>query len=57
MAGVAAWLVPAQIQKLFGWLADRTGSFDAGLAMAGLLPLLAIPALWLFWRDSTSKAP
>jgi len=57
MAGVAAWLVPAQIQKLFGWLADRTGSFDVGLAVAGLLPLLAIPALWLFWRDSTSKAP
>ena len=57
MAGVAAWLVPAQIQKVFGWLADRTGSFDAGLAVAGLLPLLAIPALWLFWRDSTSKAP
>jgi ACS family hexuronate transporter-like MFS transporter len=26
VAGVAAWLVPAQIQKLFGALADRTGS-------------------------------
>src|SRR5687768_5256612 len=49
VAGVAAWLVPAQIQKLFGVLADRTGSFDLGLAIAGFLPLLAVIPLWLFW--------
>ena len=51
VAGVAAWLVPAQIQRLFGMLADRTGSFDLGLALAGFLPLLAVIPLWLFWRD------
>ena len=51
VAGVAAWLVPAQIQKLFGMLADRTGSFDLGLALAGLLPLVAVIPLWLFWTD------
>jgi ACS family hexuronate transporter-like MFS transporter len=56
MAGVAAWLVHAQVQKLFGWLADQSGSFDSGLAVAGLVPLLAILPLWLFWRTSTSKA-
>jgi ACS family hexuronate transporter-like MFS transporter len=54
IAGVAAWLVPAQLQKLFGLLADRTGSFDLGLAMAGLLPLLAVIPLWLFWKNKTS---
>jgi ACS family hexuronate transporter-like MFS transporter len=52
VAGVAAWLVPAQIQKFFGMLADRTGSFDLGLALAGFLPLLAVVPLWLFWEKS-----
>lgn len=52
VAGVAAWLVPAQIQRLFGMLADRTGSFDLGLALAGFLPLLAVIPLWWFWKHS-----
>jgi MFS family permease len=51
VAGVAAWLVPAQIQRLFGVLADRTGSFDLGLALAGFLPLLAVVPLWWFWKN------
>ena len=53
----AAWLVPAQIQKLFGMLADRTGSFDLGLALAGFLPLLAVIPLWLFWNNSKTSPP
>lgn len=54
VAGVAAWLIPAQIQKLFGMLADGTGSFDLGLALAGFLPLLAALPLWLFWNKRMS---
>ncbi len=57
VAGVAAWLVPAQIQKLFGVLADRTGSFDLGLALAGFLPFLAVVPLWLFWEKTKSSPP
>jgi ACS family hexuronate transporter-like MFS transporter len=56
IAGVAAWVVPAQIQKLFGLLADRTGSFDLGLALAGSLPLLAVIPLWLFWEKRPPPA-
>jgi ACS family hexuronate transporter-like MFS transporter len=56
LAGVAAWLVPAQIQKLFGVLADRLGSFDLGLALAGLLPMIAAIPLWLFWNSGKSRA-
>jgi MFS family permease len=52
LAGVAAWIVPAQIQRLFGLLADRLGSFDLGLALAGCLPVLAVIPLWLFWEKS-----
>jgi ACS family hexuronate transporter-like MFS transporter len=56
VAGVAAWVVPAQIQKLFGMLADRTGSFDLGLALAGCLPFLAIFPLWWFWMPRAAKS-
>jgi len=52
-AGVAAWLLPAQIQKLFGMLADKTGSFDLGMALAAMLPLLVVPLLLLFWNPRT----
>ena len=30
IASVAAWILPAQAQRGFGWLADRTGSFNTG---------------------------
>jgi len=50
LAGVVTWLVAGQMQNLFGRLADRTRSFDTGLMMAGLLPVLAVVPLWLFWN-------
>jgi hypothetical protein len=53
-AGVAAWVVPAQAQKLFGALADRLHSFDRGLAFAALLPLIAAAPLWWWWREAPS---
>jgi len=55
MAGVATWLITAQMQKLFGMLADRTQSFDLGLALAALLPLIAVVPLWLFWNRSNAR--
>lgn len=57
VAGVAAWLVPAQTQRLFGLLADRTGSLETGLALAGLLPVIAVIPLYLFWNPRDSKSP
>ena len=53
IAGVAGWLIPAQAQHLFGVLADRTGSFDAGLVVAGLLPTVALVLLTVWQRPST----
>lgn len=49
-AGVAGWILPAQAQMLFGMSADRLGTMDPGLAVAGLLPLVALPALWYLHR-------
>ena len=48
IAGVAGWLVPGYVQKAFGQIADLTGSFNLGLALAALLPLLALIPL-SFW--------
>ncbi len=57
IAGVAAWLVPAQAQRLFGMLADRTGSFDTGIAVATLLPAAACLLLVAFWPRATAERP
>jgi ACS family hexuronate transporter-like MFS transporter len=54
MAGVVTWIVTGQMQHLFGWLADHTGSFDLGLALAASLPVLAVLPLCLFWNKQTS---
>ena len=50
IAGVVAWVLPAQAQKFFGALADRTHSFDQGLVLAAFLPLIAVLPLWWFWE-------
>ena len=55
MAGVVTWLITAQMQKFFGMLADRTQSFDLGLALAALLPLIAVVPLWLFWNKPNTR--
>jgi cyanate permease len=60
LAGVVAWVVPAQAQKFFGALADRTHSFDRGLVLAAFLPLIAALPVWWFWEkkntDPTNEA-
>jgi ACS family hexuronate transporter-like MFS transporter len=55
LAGVTAWIIPSFLQKGFGWLADRTGSFDLGFALAGLLPLIAVIPIWLSWKNTNSS--
>ncbi|HZJ16348.1 MAG TPA: MFS transporter [Chthoniobacteraceae bacterium] len=57
LAGVAAWVIPAQAQKLFGALADRTHSFNLGLVLAAFLPLLAVLPLWWCWNEKEARLP
>ena len=38
-----------QYYKFFGRLIDQTGSYDAGIALAGCLPLVAAAVWWLLW--------
>lgn len=44
------WFASSPFQPLFGRLVDRTGSFDLGLALAGLPPTVAFGVLLIMWR-------
>ena len=46
-----AWATSSPCQKYFGRLADQTGSFNEGIALAGLTPLIGYVALILLWRE------
>jgi ACS family hexuronate transporter-like MFS transporter len=50
LAGVVAWAIGSPTHRFFGRLIDQTGSFNIGLAIAGLLPLVAFVFLWAFWN-------
>lgn len=53
LLGALAWLVSGPMQTVFGRVVDKTGSFDTGLAWAGLAPLGALIALVVLWpRES-----
>lgn len=56
IAGVVAWVIPAQAQLFFGTLADRTGSFNLGLVLASFFPLLAVLPLWWCWNEKVPRA-
>jgi MFS transporter, ACS family, hexuronate transporter len=56
LTGVSAWALSAPAQKLFGWIVDKTHSFDLGLMVAGLLPLLAIGLFTLLWKEPSTSA-
>jgi ACS family hexuronate transporter-like MFS transporter len=55
-AGVVAWVIPAEAQKFFGALADRTHSFDTGLMLAAFLPIIAALPLWWCWSKEPTFA-
>jgi ACS family hexuronate transporter-like MFS transporter len=52
VAGIAAWCL-SPVHQYYGRVVDRTKSFDAGLVIAALLPLIAFAILALFWPKSS----
>ena len=56
LLGALAWLVSAPMQKEFGRVVDQTHSFDAGIAWAGLMPLIGLFALLIAWPRETPDA-
>ena len=49
LLGAIGWFISSPMQKIFGRLVDRTGSFDTGLATAGWLPAVALVLLLVIW--------
>jgi ACS family hexuronate transporter-like MFS transporter len=43
------WLASSPTQKLFGYIVDRTGSYDLNLAILGCAPLIGLASFWLIW--------
>jgi ACS family hexuronate transporter-like MFS transporter len=56
ITGVAAWLFSSPAQVFFGRWVDRTGSFNLGVALAGVLPFLAALALLWGWNRRPPSA-
>ncbi len=55
MAGVAGWVSPALAHEALGRLTATTGSYDAGLAVAGMLPLAPLALLAWAWRKRAPR--
>jgi ACS family hexuronate transporter-like MFS transporter len=53
LLGALAWLVSSPMQSVFGKIVDRTHSYDAGLAVAGIAPVVALVALLFLWPSET----
>ena len=52
MLSFLGWLASAPMQKLFGYIVDRTGSYDLNIAILGWAPLVGLVAFWLIWPSS-----
>jgi MFS transporter, ACS family, hexuronate transporter len=50
------WIASSPVHRLFGVYVDRTGSFDVGLAMVGLAPMVGLVAMLILWpRQEESR--
>ncbi len=47
--GCICWMSMALMQEVVGVVVGSTNSYKEGVAVAGLLPLLGVAALWLLW--------
>ncbi len=57
LLGTFAWLTSSPLHPLFGRWIDQTKSFDLGMALASLTPLVGFAALCLLWpRDASRSA-
>jgi ACS family hexuronate transporter-like MFS transporter len=50
LIAAVVWAASSPVHKYFGRYVDRTHSFDLGIAVVGLTPLVGYFALKLFWE-------
>lgn len=53
LLGTLVWAISSPVHKYFGRHVDQTQSFDLGIAIVGLTPLVGYFALRLFWDKPT----
>jgi sugar phosphate permease len=56
LLGALAWLVSSPLQSAFGKFVDTTRSYDEGLAMAGIAPVVAFVVLLCLWPQGNPSA-
>ena len=57
LLATVVWAVSSPVHKFFGRHVDQTQSFDLGIALVGLTPLLGYFALRLFWERREVSLP
>lgn len=55
LLGTLVWAISSPVHKYFGRHVDQTQSFDLGIAVVGLTPLVGFLALRLFWDKPTGN--
>lgn len=53
--GCICWLTMSLLHEVVGDVVNRTGTYSAGVAAAGLLPLIGVAALMMFWGKTPSS--
>jgi ACS family hexuronate transporter-like MFS transporter len=56
LLGTVAWVTTSPLHPLFGRLVDNTKSYDLGLSLASLMPLVALVALCVLWPREPSPS-
>jgi MFS transporter, ACS family, hexuronate transporter len=56
LMSLGVWAFTSPMHSAMGQLADRTGSYDMGLVIAGLAPWAGILAMALLWRSPQQQA-
>ncbi len=51
LLGAIAWITSSPVHPYFGGIVDKTGRFDVGMQIAGVVPLIAVAAIVLGWRS------
>jgi len=51
------WVVTAQFHQLFGRYLDQTHNYDLVIATMGWLPMIALVAVLILWRNRPAESP
>jgi ACS family hexuronate transporter-like MFS transporter len=53
--GCICWMSMSLLHEVVGGVVEQTGSYSQGVACAGLLPLVGVAILFLFWGEAPAR--